>query len=223
MKKGKINRRDSLKVIGLASITATTSLVPGCAPASEEPTTSEHHHGSTHHGDAGLKNLSDADKKLLAEQFFTEHEMKTIEILSEIIIPADEHSGSAIDAKVPAFIEFMMKDRPNYQTNMRGGLSWLDYQCQKQFQKDFIAISAKQQRSMLDQIAFPDKASPEMSQGVTWFNMLRNLVATGFFTSEIGIKDLKYMGNVANVWQGSPQKVLNKLGVSYEDDGIEYA
>jgi len=226
MKKNKINRRDSLKVIGLASLGATTSLVPSCAPADQKEA-DEHQHGDHSHGDhdnsSGLKNLNDADKKLLAEQFFTEHEMKTVEVLSEIIIPADEKSGSAIEAKVPAFIEFMMKDQPIHQTKMRGGLNWLDYQCQKQFQKDFISISAEEQKNMLDQIAYPDKASPEMSQGVTWFNMFRDFVATGFFTSEIGIKDLNYMGNAANVWQGSPQKVLDKLGVSYEDDGIEYA
>ena len=225
MKKQKINRRDSLKVIGLASLGATTSFVPGCTPAEkkDEGQHSGHNHGN-HDNSSGLKNVSEADKKLLAEQFFTEHEMKTVSVLSELVIPPDEQSGGAIEAKVPEFIEFMMKDQPQHQTKMRGGLNWLDYQCNKQFGADFIDLKAEQQTVMLDQIAYPEQAKPEMSQGVTWFNSFRDFVATGFFTSKIGIDDLKYMGNVANVWQGSPQKVLDKLGVAYdENDGIEYA
>jgi len=223
MKKNKINRRDSLKVIGLASLGATTSLIPGCKPGEEETAQHQHHHGK-HDNSSGYKNLSETDKELLAEQFFTEHEMKTVSALSEMVIPPDERSGGAIEANVPEFIEFMMKDQPQHQTKMRGGLSWLDYQCQKQFGNDFINLDEKQQKEMLDQIAYPEQAKSEMSQGVTWFNSFRDFVATGFFTSKIGMEDLKYMGNVANVWQGSPQKVLDKLGVAYdENDGIEYA
>ncbi|MEM1135560.1 MAG: gluconate 2-dehydrogenase subunit 3 family protein [Bacteroidota bacterium] len=223
MKKNKINRRDSLKVIGLASLTATTSLVPGCKPAGEEQTTEDHaHHHDTASQQKGFKDLSEADQQLLKEKFFTEHEFKTVEVLSELIIPADERSGGASEAKAADFIEFMMKDQPVHQTKMRGGLKWIDYQCQKRFTKNFIDTSSEQQKEILDEIAYPEQAKPEMSQGVSWFNTLRDFVATGFFTSEIGIKDLEYMGNAANVWQGSPQKVLDKLGVSYDDD-IEYA
>ena len=115
-----------------------------------------------------------------------------------------------------------MKDQPQHQTNMRGGISWIDYQCKKRFSKNFIESSQEQQIEILDEIAYPEQAKPEMIQGVNWFNSLRDFVATGFFTSQIGIKDLKYIGNAANVWQGSPQKVLDKLGVKY-DDSIDYA
>ena len=222
MKKNKINRRDSLKVIGLASLTATTSLVPGCSPA-EQKEEHTHQHGNDSTADSnGFKNLSEADQELLNVKFFTEHEFKTVKLLADIIIPADEHSGSASEANVAEFIEFMMKDQPVHQTQMRGGISWIDYQCQKRFSNNFINASQEQQTEILDEIAYPEKAKPEMSQGVSWFNMLRDFVATGFFSSEIGIKDLDYIGNVANVWQGSPQKVLDKLGVKY-DDSIDYA
>ncbi|UZR92685.1 gluconate 2-dehydrogenase subunit 3 family protein [Chondrinema litorale] len=221
MKKNKINRRDSLKVIGLASLTAGSTLIPGCNPP-EQKQGHEHQHGNVSADSNGFKNLNDADLKLLEERFFSEHEYKTIQVLSDIIIPADDKSGSATEANVPEFIEFMMKDQPQHQTNMRGGISWLDYQCKKRFSKSFIEVSQEQQTKILDEIAYPEQAKPEMIQGVNWFNSLRDFVATGFFTSQIGIEDLKYIGNAANVWQGSPQKVLDKLGVKY-DDSIDYA
>ena len=127
-------------------------------------------------------------KKLTAgEKFFTEHEMTTITVLGDIIIPKDEISGSASDAKVPDFIEFIVKDMPDHQTPMRGGLRWLDMQCLKQFDKSFVDCDSKQRIAMVDQIAYPNKAKPEMKQGVAFFNLMRNLVTTGFFTSEIGV------------------------------------
>ncbi len=68
-------------------------------------------------------------EEVTGETFFDEHEMATIAYWSDIIIPKDEVSGSATDAKVPDFIEFMVKDFPEHQTPMRGGLRWLDLQC----------------------------------------------------------------------------------------------
>ena len=150
------------------------------------------------------------------EPFFTDHEMKTVTVLGNLIIPADERSGNAEDAGTPAFIDFMMKDQPWHQTGMRGGLRWLDHQSTRQFGKNFVDVSEAQQKKLLDQIAYPERATPEMSQGVNFFNNFRDFVATGFFTSKMGIEDLGYIGNRPNVWQGSPQEVLDRLGVSYD-------
>ncbi|HOX83675.1 MAG TPA: gluconate 2-dehydrogenase subunit 3 family protein [Chryseolinea sp.] len=155
--------------------------------------------------------------KLASEKFFDEHEMKTISILSDIIIPKDETSGSATDAGVPAFIEFISKDMPRYQTPLRGGLKWLDIQCMKRFNADFASCTAQQQIEMIDEIAFPEKAKPEMQQGVAFFNTMRDLTACGFFTSQIGIKDLGYVGNKANDWDGVPQDVLDQYGMKYDE------
>ncbi len=157
------------------------------------------------------------EQKLLSETFFDEHEMKTIRILVDIIIPKDNVSGSATEAKVPEFIEFIVKDMPRHQTPMRGGLKWLDIQCMKRFTNDFASCNAAQQIEMIDEIAFPEKAKPEMLQGVAFFNLMRDLTATGFFTSEIGIKDLGYAGNKPNQWDGVPQEVLDQYGVKYDE------
>jgi hypothetical protein len=143
--------------------------------------------------------------------------MATIAVLSDIIIPRDEVSGSATDAKVPAFIEFIVKDKPEFQTPMRGGLRWLDLQSHKLFGKPFTEASAAEQIQLVDQIAFPEKATPAMKQGVQFFNLMRNLTATGFYTSEIGIKDIGYVGNKPNQWNGVPPEVLTQYNVAYTE------
>lgn len=207
----KISRRDSLKIMGVASLAGLT-WTTGC-DTKEAADTQEHEHA--HNTDETL-NLSEADQKLMEQQFFTDHEMETVRVLSELTIPADGESGGASDAGVPEFIEFMMKDQPWHQTGMRGGLKWLDAQSRKQFGNNFVDCSEDQQKAMLDQIAYPGKAKPEMSQGVNFFNNFRNFVATGFFTSKIGMEYLQYMGNRPTIWEGSPKEVLDRLGVSYD-------
>lgn len=157
------------------------------------------------------------EKKLLSETFFNDHEMKTIGILADIIIPKDEVSGSATDAGVPDFIEFIAKDMPRYQTPLRGGLRWLDMQSLKRFNSDFASATREQQIQIVDDIAFPEKAKPELQQGVSFFNTMRDLTACGFFTSEIGVKDLGYMGNRPNQWDGVPEDVLQQYGLKYDE------
>lgn len=162
-----------------------------------------------------LKKIEDGDK------FFTPHEMATITVLGDIIMPKDSVSGSASDAKVPDFIEFIVKDMPGHQTPMRGGLRWLDVQSFKQFDKAFVDCDTKQQIALVDQIAYPKKAKPEMMQGVAFFTLIRNLVTTGFYTSEIGVKDLGYMGNTPNMWNGVPDDVLKQYGYAYTDKELK--
>jgi gluconate 2-dehydrogenase gamma chain len=163
------------------------------------------------------------ERSLLKDKFFDDHEMKTISVLADIIIPKDDVSGSATDAKVPEFIEFIVKDMPRHQTPLRGGLKWLDLQCLKKYEKDFISCSSEEQIQMVDEIAFPEKAKPEMAAGVSFFNLMRDLTATGFFTSEIGIKDLGYMGNRPNQWDGVPQEVLTQYGLQYDQKTLDLA
>ncbi|MBC7904063.1 MAG: gluconate 2-dehydrogenase subunit 3 family protein [Gemmatimonadaceae bacterium] len=162
-------------------------------------------------------------KKLNSEKYFTDHELATITVLADIIIPKDDVSGSASEAGVPAFIEFIVKDMPNHQTPMRGGLRWLDVQCMKRYEKSFKDCSSSQQIEMVDLIAYPDRAKskPELAAGVAFFNKMRDLTATGFYTTAMGFKDLGYMGNVPNQWNGVPADVLKQYGVSYTDKELK--
>lgn len=160
-------------------------------------------------------------KKTIAEKFYTPHEMETIAVLCDIIIPRDHISGSATDAKVPDFIEFITKDKPDLQTPMRGGLLWIDLQSAKRFGKSFKECSSQQQLQIVDGIAYPEKAKPEMKQGVAFFSLMRNLTATGFYTSEIGVKDIGYMGNTPTKWNGVPDDVLKQYGLSYTEKELK--
>ena len=164
-------------------------------------------------GDSRLPNEIARDKKLAAEKFFNDHEMATITVLGDIIIPKDARSGSASDAKVPDFIAFIVNDMPEHQTPMRGGLRWLDLQCLNRYGKTFVDATGAQQIEMVNEIAYPKKAKPEMQQGVAFFNLMRNLTATGFFTTKMGIEDLGYVGNGPNTWKGVPADVLKQYGM----------
>jgi gluconate 2-dehydrogenase gamma chain len=155
------------------------------------------------------------DRKLKADKFLTKAELATLAILCDIIVPADGISGSATQAGVPAFIEFMVKDQPTMQTPMRGGLRWLDVQCLKKFDKKFSDCSPSQRIEMVDLIAYPKDVKPEYAQGAKFFSLVRNLTLTGFYTSEMGIKDIGYKGNTPNNWEGVPDAVLKKFGLSY--------
>ena len=149
--------------------------------------------------------------------FFTPHELETVRLLSDLIIPRDDRSGSATDAGVPEFMDFMMMDRPDGQTPMRGGLNWLDNEAFERYGKTFVEATEQQRSGILDDIAWPKKAKPEMSQGVAFFNMFRDLTASGFWTSKIGVADLDYQGNTfVAEWKGCPDAALRKLGVNYE-------
>ena len=156
------------------------------------------------------------------EKFFTDHEMATIAVLADIIIPADEVSGSATDAKVPEFIEFIVKDMPAHQTPLRGGLRWLDVHCMNRFEKTFKDCDNKQQMEVVDEIAYPEKKiKPGMGQGVAFFSKMRDLVATGFYTSQIGVKDIGYIGNMATQWNGVPDDVLKQNNLTYTEKELK--
>lgn len=205
-----MNRRDSIKALGLTAV-STAVLLEACKqPETKTEVTAPEETAK----EAGREQWEiDRDKKLKAETFFTKHEMATITVLADIIIPKDDVSGSASDAKVPEFIEFIVKDIPEHKVPMRGGLKWLDIYSFNKFQKSFVEASEDQQISIVDEIAYPKKARPEMQAGVTFFNRMRNLTASGFYTTEIGVKDIGYVGNAPNQWAGVPADVLKQYGM----------
>lgn len=147
-------------------------------------------------------------------RFFTAHEWQTVRVLVDIIIPKDDRSGSATEAGVPEFLDFIVIDQPARQTAMRGGLAWLDIECQRRFDKTFVQCGDTERTAVLDDIAWPQRATPERAHGVAFFSNFRDLTAAGYWTSRIGIADLQYMGNrsVAQ-WRGCPDEALKRLGV----------
>jgi gluconate 2-dehydrogenase gamma chain len=151
-------------------------------------------------------------------KFFTAHEYATISVLVDLIIPKDERSGSATEAGVPEFMDFMMIDQPRRQTAMRGGLALVDRLAEERFDKRLTACSDDERRQVLDAIAFPATAPRELAQAVAFFNSFRDLTASGFWTTRMGIADLQYQGNVyVDEWNGCPTEALQKLGVRYSN------
>jgi hypothetical protein len=152
-------------------------------------------------------------------KFFAKHEYATVAVLVDLIIPKDERSGSATDAGVPEFMDFMMIDQPARQTAMRGGLALIDHLCETRFDKHFMDCTDTQRHEVLNDIAFPAKAAPELAHGVAFFSSFRDLTASGFWSSKMGVEDLQYMGNrpIAE-WKGCPSEALEHLGVKYEGD-----
>lgn len=215
-----MKRRESLKYIAAGAL-ASGMLATGCKPSEkkEEVATGEVKSGIHRYEDE----LRYEESVAKMPKFFTDHEMATITILGDIIIPKDDVSGSASDAGVPDFIEFTVKDQPRYQTPMRGGLRWLDVYCLKKFNKTFKDCSEKERIEVVDQIAYPERAKdkPELTQGVAFFNLMRDLTCTGFYTSEIGVKDLGYMGNQPNQWNGVPEDVLKQYGLAYTEKELK--
>ena len=205
-----IGRRGILKMLGTVPV-AGLALSPAQALEAREQAN---------------KGAAAAAKKGLpfAPKFFTAHEWATVRLLADIVIPKDERSGSATDALVPEFMDFAMtdpllgeRDREQRQTAMRGGLAWLDLECQDRFGKTFIDATEAERTQVLDDIAYPEKAKGKAANrpGVHFFSSFRDLTASGFWSSKMGVEDLQYMGNAyVAEWKGPPPEVLKKLGLS---------
>ena len=203
-----LNRRAALKVLGVAPL---AGMLEWSAPSVERTTRMV----------AALHAEASGEMAAYMPKFFTPHEWRTVRLLADIVIPKDERSGSATDAKAPEFMDFMLVDKETSEgsrVSMRGGLAWLDAEMRKRFGTDFISSSDTNRHAVLDDIAYPKKVSAELRRGSQWFDRFRNNVGGAFFSSAMGWQDLKYIGNVFNPgWAGCPKAATDKLGVSYEE------
>ena len=198
-----LNRRAILKLLGAA---------PAAAGFAWTEAEAQQAH---HQAQAARQKPQAARARAFKPQFFTPHEYATVRVLVDLIIPKDERSGSATDAGVPEWMDFMMVDQPTRQTAMRGGLAWIDLECLRRHDKTFLACGPAERTGLLDDISWPQKARPEVSHGVAFFNSFRDLTASGFWTTRMGIDDLQYMGNTfVPEWTGCPDAAMKKLGVT---------
>jgi hypothetical protein len=180
-------------------------------------------------GDAGIiERAARAAQRAVAQQaatgiayvpdFFTPEEWRVVRVLVDLIIPADARSGSATDAGVPEYMDFIALDRPNMQPQFRGGLTWLDGESKRRFSLGFADLEPAQRTAILDDIAWPARAPQAMADGVRFFNFFRDQTASGFWSSRLGVEDLQYIGNTyVAQWTGCPPEALEKLDVSYEE------
>ncbi len=191
-----INRRRMLTVLGAAPAVAAVSFAPRTVQAY-----------------MAERAAQAAAAAPYARRFFTEHEYATVMALADLIIPRDDRSGSATESGAHEFIDYIVAEQPDRQTRMRGGLAWLDTECRRRFDSTFLESSDADRRAVLDDIAYPAKAQPNMRHGVRFFSELRDLVAAGFWSSRMGVDDLGYTGNRPTTWDGPPREVLERLGL----------
>lgn len=202
-----LNRREALKGFGLVSLATALDLTP---PQLER---------ALDHMATLAEDQAPAAQQY-APKFFTRAEWQTVRTLADYVIPRDARSGSATDAKVPEYMDFLLSDKEaseSSKVSMRGGLAWINQESRKRFNLTFAGATDAQRRQILDDIAYPAKAAPALGPGVAFFTRFRDLTASGFFSSQMGWKDLRYIGNVSNPnWEGCPPLALSKLGVSYD-------
>jgi hypothetical protein len=197
MSESNVSRRGLLQI--LSSVPAAAAVV------------SAETHDHAHQGATETPVLSGPGYK---RQTFDDHQWETVKVLCDLIIPADDRSGSATQAGVPEFLDDWIAYRidqdgnENLKATIFGGLMWLDRESNAKFGQDFVKASVDQQKQLLDRIAYPKKAAKEDSAWVHFFNQFRSLTVGGFFSSKEGVKDLPYLGNKAVMhWDGCDPRV----------------
>jgi hypothetical protein len=209
-----VSRRKALKVLGAISVAGPLAYAEA-QQAQQAPAKQTHEGPNQPARDTKQPQGGQAKPK-----FFTAREYRTVSVLADDIIPRDEKSGSATDAGVPAFIDYNLSvEETNNDTRIawRGGLRWLDTESKRRFGVGYAAAKQAQRNQILDDIAYADRATPVFRYGAAFFGRARDMVASGFFSSAIGYKDLQYQGNVfVPQWKGCPPAALAKLGVTYD-------
>jgi gluconate 2-dehydrogenase gamma chain len=132
-------------------------------------------------------------------KFFPANQYEALVSLCDTIIPKDEQSGGAVEAGAPEFIDLITSENTDFQTQLGGGLMWLDNHCVDEFGKVYMQCTPEQRKTTLDLIAYRKngKATPGLLPGIAFFVTLRNMTCDGFYTSKIGIADLQYIGNTS--------------------------
>ena len=197
-----VSRRELFHVIG--SMPAVAAVTAGSALAQKQQD----------HAHMAQGQQADPPKGPYQRKVFDQNQWRTVGVLADIIIPADERSGSATQAGVPEFIDDWIHFKKEEDGNNRleaqvlGGLMWLDRESNRQFEKTFADASPDRQKKILDRIAWPARASQDDHVWVLFFNVFRDLTVSGFFSSKMGVADLPYLGNtVVTNWEGCPPKV----------------
>ena len=212
-----MDRRESLKSLVAGAVLGGV-VVSGCEPKPANSATPSLH---DHFPNARTAEELARDQELLnMPSPYTPEEEKLLSVLADLILPADDLGVEASETNIVDFIAFMGKDKPQQVVPMKGGLAWINHEASKRFERGFSELSQDEQKMILDDIAYPEQAKDQFAQGVKFFSNLRNMVCTGYFTSQAGIKALDYQGNVANIWDGPPIEVLNEHGFEYEDKYI---
>ena len=182
---GGVTRRRALQILGAVPVAAALGAQQQTAAAAEAA------HARRHVADANAA-VASVGRGPHGLPLLQRARVENGELLADYIIPRDEHSGSATDAKVPEYMDFLLSEKDaslNTQTAMRGGLAWLDTECRKRFRQDVHRRDRRAAAPGARRHRLSAKAKPEMSYGVSFFNRFRDMTASGFYSSAIGWQD----------------------------------
>lgn len=198
-----MDRRDAVRLLAFAPLAAAGVELDGLQAAAA-------------HAHAAVTQGAVPGARAYRPKTLTPDEYALAKVLADYVIPRDARSGSASDAGVPPFMDFMLGEHPSMLRWMRDGQGWLNGECRARFGEGFLSCDDAQRRAVLDDIAYPATARAELKPGVEFFSRFRDLTASGFWSSRLGVKDLDYRGNVPMAaWRGCPSAQLRKLGVDY--------
>jgi hypothetical protein len=211
-----VSRRAVLRVLGAVPLAGAALAAPAWAqpPVGQAPRQPH----ATPNQPANTPQGGTPPRSAPARRFLTAHEHRTASVLADDLLPRDARSGSATEAGVPAYLDYHLalpETDESTRVAVRGGLRWLDTETRRRHDRPYAAASARERHAVLDDIAWPERARPELAQGAAFLTRFRDMVASGFFSSRMGWEDLRYQGNVFNPdWQGCPEPAMRKLGVT---------
>src|ERR1039457_5450852 len=154
-----VTRRNLIQILGIAPAAAAAQTQAGHTPATPPAPANQAYQ----------------------RKVFEDHQWRSMQVLCDLIIPADEHSGSATAAGVPEFIDDWLDFRTredgnqNLAAGVLGGLAWLDLESTRFFQKDFAATEPAGQKQILDRIAWPARAAANDRRWAAFFTRFRDL------------------------------------------------
>lgn len=173
-----ISRRDAVRRLGLA-LMATGALDRLSAQE-------VHHMAAQSAGAAGAP---------YRPKTFSVDEYRTLERLTDLIIPVENGAPGAVAAGCAAWIDTISSENEQLQGIYRRGFTWLDAAMRERGARDFLSATPGEQTALLDLIAYRRNETAELAPGIEFFTWVRRMTVDAFYTSEIGIRDVGYKGN----------------------------
>ena len=224
-----VTRRRALQVLAAGAAGAASLSATGCAPSDDgTPGDSGPSPGAVDAPDAARGNPLAAgtptDPDLIApvvpwDLVLDDGELETLAALCDVILPADERSPGAAELGAHHFIDEWVS--APYEGNrrdltvIRGGIAWMERESQRRFGAAFSSLDAGRKREICDDICYEPDAAPEFRAAARFFDRVRDLTSTAFWTTDEGMADLGFVGNAPMAsFDGPPQEVLDRLGLS---------
>lgn len=221
-----LTRRRALQVIAASAAGAAALPAAGCVPTEETTTAggSPAAGQTPPRGGNSLARGTPTDPDLLApvvpwDPVLEDEELQTLAALCDLIIPADERSPAASEVGAHEFIDEWVS--APYDGNrrdlvlIRGGVAWLDRESVARFERRFVDLADAEKRAIADDICYEPDARPEHRAGARFFDRVRDLASTAFWTTEEGMADLGFVGNrPMTSFEGPPPEVLERLGLA---------